>query len=458
MSHYVLADCNNFYVSCERLFNPALEGKPVVVLSQNDGCIIARSQEAKDLGLKMGVPYFKAKQLCETGKVIVFSCNHQLYGDISQRVMNVLTSVAPEIEVYSVDEAFMRYPHTMKPEEIEGESLRIKQLVKKLVGIPISIGIAPTKTLAKAANILAKKELKKKNTSGILNLNDPQVRNAILQNFPIEDVWGIGFQISQKLRGLGIFTAWDFMNMDPSSVRKKFGVTGEKMLWELRGVSTLGLQKVQPRKSISISRSFAHIITDFSALSEALATFVGKACVKLRKQKSCTSAIQVFVESIAPLPEDGASAQYARANSGAAASFAQPTNDTSQVISTAIECLHQLFDREGKYKKCGVFLLDLIPEDKMIPDLFSGGLNPKRSCVMRTVDSLNQRYGKNTIFFGAMGVRDCSRLTCTSGLRHSPDVQFNLEQSLNQRWSSRSERSSLHNTTSWDHLPIAYAM
>lgn len=426
MSYYLLADCNNFYVSCERLFNPSLEGKPVVVLSQNDGCIIARSQEAKDLGLKMGVPYFKAKQLCDVGKVLVFSSNYQLYGDISQRVMNVLASASPEIEVYSVDEAFMRYPQTKKPEEIVAESIRIKQLVKKLVGIPISIGIAPTKTLAKAANNLAKRELKKKKDGGVLSLTDPLVRNAILENYPIEEVWGIGFQTSQKLRGFGVFTAWDFLNMDPLSVRKKLGVAGEKILWELRGISTQGLQKVQPRQSISIARSFGHVVTEFSELSEALATFVCKACVKLRQQRSCTSAIQVYLES-ASFSLDGGG----RAHSGTAASFVHPTNDTSQVISAAKKCLYQLFNEGEKYKKCGVFLLDLVPENQVIPDLFSGGLNPKRSCVMRTIDALNQRYGKNTVFFGAMGVH--------------------------QNWLSRCDQRSQHNTTSWDHLPVVYA-
>ena len=420
---FVLVDCNNFFVSCERLFKPWLEGKPVVILSSNDGCIVARSEEAKKLGLKMGEPYFKVKEQCELGKISVYSSNFQLYSGISAKIMSLLTQTAPEIEVYSVDEAFMKFSTTVSSETIFRECLDIKRLVARCVGIPVSIGIAPTKTLAKVANDCAKK---KNRNIGVFNLNCPILRNEILSSYPIGEVWGIGSQTNQKLRSAGIFTAGDFIKMDPYHIRKLLGVVGERIFWELKGISALHLEERQAKKTITYSRSFGHVITDFSELAEALATFVNQSCVKLRKQKSCASAMQIYVETI---PVGGGYAL--KSYEAMTTKFLQPTNDTSQMITAGKSCLKRLYKENINYKKCGIILLDLVLEKNIIPDFFSESVNPKRSLAMHAFDSLNERFGKNTLFFGAMGIK--------------------------QNWKSLSQKCSLHNMSSWDQLPIVYA-
>jgi DNA polymerase V len=422
MSYFILADCNNFYVACEALFDPSIEGKPVVVLSQNDGCIISRSQEAKRLGIRMGEPYFKVKEFCQRVKVIVFSSNYRLYGDMSERVMNVLTQSAPEIEIYSIDEAFMKFPKILSAEEILKEGLEIKKRVKKWVGIPLSIGIAPTKTLAKVANSLAKKNRE----VGIFSLLCPHLREDVLKQYPTEDIWGIGPGYSQRLKEIGVFTAWEFTQKDPHLIRKKMGVVGERIFWELKGIETLDLQKIQPRKNLTFTRSFGRMITEISDLSEALSTFASKACVRLRNQKSLASACQVYLETASYEGE-----RMIRKSYGMIASFLRPTQDTSQIISAAKSCLQKLYIERETYKKCGIFLLDLIPEEQSIPDLFLEEIDPKRSALMHTVDALNERFGKDSVFFGAMGTKE--------------------------RWKPGSKQRSEHTTTSWDELPIVYA-
>ena len=420
MSHFILADCNNFYVSCERLFNPKLDGIPVIVLSNNDGCVVARSQEAKEMGIKMGVPYFQIQELCRN-RVIVLSSNYQLYGNISERIMNVLSQDAPEIEIYSIDEAFLKYPSFLSPEILFSESMNFRRKIKKWLGLPVSFGIAPTKTLAKIANSLAKKK-----KEGVFSLCSRKVQKEVLQNYPIEDVWGIGSRFSEKLKQMGVFTAWDFLIMDPLIIRKKMGVVGERMLWELRGRSCLQLEEPKPKKSITSSRSFGRVITEKADLAEALATFTSNACVKLRSQRSCASAVCVFLEAVLDA-KLGTRRQYSSIRS-----FTSPTSDTPQIISTAKAILSDLFVSDERYKKCGVILLDLIPENLVMPDLFLENCNPKRISLMKTVDALNARFGKNTLFFGAMG-------------------------SKNPSWKSQSKRLSKFNTTEWSALPVVKA-
>lgn len=420
--HFVLADCNNFYVSCERLFNPKLEGLPVIVLSSNDGCVVARSQEAKKLGIKMGVAFFQVKELCQRHKVLVFSSNYQLYGDISQRVMDVLEEVAPEIEVYSVDEAFLKYPGDIPSEEMYRICEENRRLLKRWVGIPVSFGIAPTKTLAKVANDLAKKN----RDIGIFNLSDPMEREKILQKYPVGEVWGIGRRLSARLQAMNIFSAGDFCKMDPITIRRKFGVVGERMLWELRGVSCLGLSQAAPKKSITFSRSFGRAVTAKEELAEALATYASKACIKLRKQKGCAKALYVYLESQLP------SQEFIRQQFSVAVEFAMPTNDTPQVITAAKQCLEDVFQENQRYKKCGVILLDIIPEAHVAPDLFLGGLDQKRSNLMHTVDAVNARFGKRSVFFGAMGV--------------------------NSSWGVKIANRTGYNTTAWERLPTVRAL
>lgn len=421
MSYFILADCNNFYVSCERVFNPKLEKKPVIVLSNNDGCVVARSSEAKKLGIKMGDPYFKVKTLCELGRVIVYSSNYQLYGDLSQRVMDVLSSFSSDIEVYSIDEAFLKYSSDTPPEALFFKCIALRKKVRQWLGLPISIGFSQTKTLAKIANDLAKK-----NGDGVFDLTSPTTQKNVLQAYPIGDIWGIGHQSTEKLQRMGIFTAWDLREMDPQTIRQKLGVVGERILWELRGVSCLHLEKPTHKKSISCSRSFGKAVLDISELGEALSSFVDKACVKLRRQKSYTKSICVFLESIFNAKE-GTRRYY-----NMSIDFPTPTNYTPRVIRAAKMCLKRLFQENEQYKKCGVVLLDLVSERGIIPDLFLDPIDPRQQILMQTVDAINGRHGKNTIFYGAMGI--------------------------NQAWKARCEKSSRHYTTDWDELAIAYAI
>lgn len=420
MSYFVLADCNNFYVSCERLFNPRLELRPVIVLSNNDGCVVARSQEAKQLGIKMGDPYFKIKEFCSQMKVIIYSSNYKLYGDISQRVMTILSSMAEEIEIYSIDEAFLKYSSSLTQESIFSICMEMRHKIKRWVGIPISVGIAPTKTLAKVANDLAKKN----RSSGVFDLTSESVQKEVLQNYPVGEIWGVGSRLRQRLNVIEIRTAWEFREADPTLIRRKMGVVGERMLWELRGVSCLSLEEPAPKKSISYSRSFGRVVSDPVELSEALSTFVSGACVKLRDQNSCARAMCVYLEAVLDAK------QGTRRHYGMTTSFSFPTNDTSQIITSAKKCLKKMFLETEHYKKCGVILLDLISEKLVLTDLFFASPDPKRRKLNDTVDALNAYYGKNTIFYGATGI--------------------------DRSWKMKSDKCSPY-YTEWDGLAIAFA-
>jgi DNA polymerase V len=422
MNHFILLDCNNFYVSCERVFNPKLEGKPVIVLSNNDGCVVARSQESKRLGIAMGEPFFKIRDFCRNHQVVVCSSNYQLYGDLSQRIMNILAGLAPKIQVYSIDEVFLQFPGTFSTAALYQDCLEMRRLIRQWVGIPVSLGIAPTKTLAKMANDRAKKTT----TNGVFDLSDPKVQETILQSYPIGEVWGIGRQLREKLCSTAINTAWKFREMDPSVIRARMGVVGERMLWELRGVSCLPLEEeTQPKQSITCSRSFGSALTDLESISEALATYVNTACVKLREQQSCAQALYIFLEaSIDPVSGK-------RAHEGLGGAFPLATNDTAVAISLAKQCLKQLFRPGIRYKKCGVVMLDLVQEADLIPDLFLGGINPKRKLLMETVDGINAAFGKGTLTYGAMGV--------------------------DPHWKMHSDSCTAPFTTSWENLAIAKA-
>lgn len=393
MHHFALVDCNNFYVSCERLFNPKLEGKPVIVLSNNDGCVVARSQEAKAVGIKMGEPYFLIKSLCLHHAVEVYSSNYPLYGDISARVMTLLDEMAPEFQVNSIDEAFLKYPHLIPAEKVFSSCLEIKRRIKQWVGVPVSIGIGPSKALTKVAITIAKKS-----APGVFDITSPSVRMAILKDFPIEDVWGIGRQLSTRLKGMGVYSAYDYCQLDAVVVRRKMGVVGERLWWELHGKSCLDLEIPSPKKSICSSRSFGKIVTEESELSEALSTFVATACSSLRSQKSCARAIYVFIEAqIEPQ-------QKARKCSSMTEAFAGPTNSTPEMITAAKKMLKKMFVEGDKYKKCGIVLLDICPESAVAPDFFLPE-NPNTKKLMGVIDAYNERFGRNKIFFGAMGVK-----------------------------------------------------
>lgn len=416
MSYFLLADCNNFFVSCERLFDPSLLQRPVIVLSSNDGCVVARSQEVKAMGIRMGEPYFKIKDFCERMRVAVFSSNFNLYQEISQRVMHILSSASDEVEIYSIDEAFLGLPAGMSSENLFQFCLELRHKVRRWVGIPISLGLAPTKTLAKMANQLAKKE----QSVGIFDLTSPFTRNDVLQNYPLNEVWGIGARTAEKLHSMGIRTAGELKEMDPSVIRCKFGVIGERILWELRGTSCFPLEKSAPKKSITCSRSFGQIVTDPVVLGEALATFVSSACVKLRKQKCCAQTITVFLEGVLEMKRQDSYAMQ----------LSTPTDDTAQLIKAAKQCMRKLFIEGERYKKCGVVLSDLLSTSSVVPDFFLIQESFKRKKLMETVDALNLQYGKNVLFYGAAGVL--------------------------QPWQTKSDKRSPF-YTDWNSLAIAHA-
>lgn len=420
MGHFAILDCNNFYASCERVFNPSLEGKAVIVLSNNDGCVIARSQEAKQLNIQMGMPYFKIKDFCKYHKIQVFSSNYRLYGDLSRRVMDILMDMGLDVEVYSIDEAFLQFPESMPSDTIEGICMETRKKIKKWVGIPTAVGIAPTKTLAKLANDKAKKS-----PQGVFSLCDPAIRQKTLETSPVEDVWGIGKNSQIKLNRKGIYTAKEFSDQDPFFIRHLMGVVGERMLWELRGLSCLPLNnQPAPRQSITYSRAFGKKITDFEELCQALSTYVSSACIKLRQQGSFAQGLCIFVEPVLD-PQAG---RWNYVSHGGKLPYA--TQDSGFLIGQAKHYLKQIYQKTAIYRKCGVILLDLIPEEQIAPDLFQENAS-KRTQLMNVIDEVNAHYGKDTVFFAAMGTK--------------------------RDWKTRADKSSNHATTNWDLLPIVKA-
>lgn len=419
MSYYALVDCNNFYVSCERIFCPHLEGQPVIILSNNDGCVVARSEEAKHLGIAMGEPFFKVKNLCLHRNVFVFSSNYQLYGSISQRIMNALALFTPDLEVYSIDEAFLKFPPTMTLKDLEEQCSQIRSNLKKWTGIPVSIGIAQTKTLAKAASKIAKKETQR----GIFSLVLPEIIERSLKDLSTGDIWGLGHQLQRRLKSQNIHTAWEFREMEPSAIRRNMGILGERILWELRGLSCNSLVKVPSAKqSITCSRSFGAAQTELAPILEAISTHAASACRKLRAEKSCTGTIHVTLEALTD-SEAGTRQYY-----GTSAAFSAATSDTPAVIKMAKHLLTKLFRPHQRYKKCGITLLDLVPEQNCALDLFLAQPDPKRQRLAHTIDALNNRLGKDTVFYGAMGIRP--------------------------QWKMKSEKCSPHYTTCWKELLV----
>lgn len=397
MSLFALVDCNAFFVSCERVFQPHLEGKPVIVLSSNDGCAISRSNEAKALGIKMGVPLFKIKDIVKKHKVHVFSSNFSLYGDMSSRVMETLKTLSPSLEIYSIDEAFLDLSF-LSHHELFDHGCHMKALVKQWTGIPVSVGIGPTKTLAKVANHLAKK-----NPSGCCVLVDPQQIEEILKTFPLQEVWGIGSQWSQKLSQFGMNTASDLVQADPGWIRKTFNIVLARTALELKGVSCLSLEEAYPSKKTMISsRSFGTPVTSFDMLREAVSFHASALAHRLRKEKSKASLISVSIRT-SPFDKNG----IIYSNSEVMVlPFA--SQDTSLLIKAATSGLEKIF-REGlSYKKAGVKVLNLSPESQSLPTLFTDESfddSPKRKALLKTIDRLNHFYGKGSLVFASEGFR-----------------------------------------------------
>ncbi|MFI3280496.1 MAG: Y-family DNA polymerase [Rikenellaceae bacterium] len=389
-----LCDCNNFFVSCERVFNPSLNGRPVLVLSSNDGCVIARSNESKALGVKMGQPVFQVRSIIDRHNIAIHSTNFPLYGDMSHRVMETLREELPSIEVYSIDEAFLDMSG-IENDRLKEYGERLSRKVRRNTGIPVSIGIAPTKTLAKIASKLCKSYPK---LNGACLLYRPEDIEKVLTKYPIEDVWGIGRQSSKMLKGYNITTAQQFREASQEWVQHKMGVTGLRTWRELNGESSILFDhRVSDKKSIMVSRSFAHEIYDLQELHEALSGFVSSAAEKLRRQHSVAGAMQVFLLTNRHREE------LPQHNVSEVAIFETPTESTIELASSATKVLQKLYKEGYGYKKVGVILYDIRQSNGVQSSLFDQVDHSKHKRLMEQLDSINSYYGKNSVRLGGQG-------------------------------------------------------
>ena len=389
-----LIDCNSFYASCERIFNPKLLGKPIVVLSNNDGCIITRSAEAKALGIKMGEPYFKAKKIIEKNNVKVFSSNYSLYGDISQRVMEILLGFSPEVEIYSIDEAFLNFKG-FKNHELLTYCKHIRQTIKQWVGIPVSIGVGSTKTLSKIANHLAKKEA---DYEGICILKGDEKIEEALNRIEIGDVWGIGRRLSKFLRNYEVRTAKQFAFLDRRWIRKNMGVVGEKIQLELRGVSCLDLELLpSPKKSCCVSRSFSRPIEKIEELQESIANYGSRVAEKIREEGLIAQSMSIFVLT------NHFNKKEKQYSSSIKLQLDYPTSDSKLIVKRAVEGIKRIYKEGYRYKKAGIILYELHSSSSV-----RGLLDydkPRTDSLMRSLDKINYRYGSSTLRLAAEGIR-----------------------------------------------------
>ncbi len=420
---YALIDCNNFFVSCERLFRPDLEGKPVVVLSSNDGCVVSRSNEAKALGIPMAAPAFKYRQLFKERGVIQFSANFELYGDISRRIVEILATVTPRLEVYSVDECFLDLSQlSISNYGLWGRVVR--QQILDWTGMPVSIGIAPTKTLAKLASDRAKKD---PHWEGVLDLIHcpAETFQSQAENLPVSDIWGVGWRLAPKLRAEGIGSAWQLAHISPQRAQQLMGIHGRQMVAELNGISCYPLEQMEkPRKSIARTRTFGEDTNDFRVLESALASFAARAAFRLRTSGQLTRKMSVFLTSNKHKP--------GYKHWSAEVKFEMPTADTGQLISTQVAMLRRLYSRGVLYHRAGILLYDFIPAKALQPDIF-GFINPsvhdKSKVRMAAVDGINKRFGRQTVHYAA--------------------------EDLGNAWQPRQNLRSSRYTTSWEDLPAA---
>lgn len=414
-----LLDCNNFYASCERVFDANVKEKPVVVLSNNDGCVIARSEEAKQIGVTMGAPLFKILDLLETHEAEIFSSNYALYGDMSHRVMNLLHNFTPEVEIYSIDEAFL----DLEPRRNSLDNLAhsIREKMYKWTGIPVSIGIAETKVLAKIANKRAKKsELK---SHGVLNLYKSEKTEPILKETSVGDVWGIGYRSTLKLKENNILTAWQLREMDNRFARRLLTVVGARIALELRGIQCLPLEQVTTKKhSITCSRSFGQIISNYELIKEAVLYFLTRACEKMRKHNLAANAITVFISTdrFLPVPEP-----YSNT---ATYSSAYPSDSNQEIQEWAIKTLEKIYKQGFDYRKAGIILSGLVPTENLTTRMFDDERFQQQHNLMKAVDELNKKFGKDTVRFGSLK---------TEG-----------------RWKMKQTRKSQSYTTNWNELLV----
>lgn len=413
-----LVDCNNFYVSCERVFRPDLIGKPVAVLSNNDGCIVARSQEVKDLGIKMGVPLFQIQQLVDRHNIQLFLSNYSLYADMSSRVMSVLEEFAPSLEVYSIDEAFLDLTGVCHQDPVAYGQL-IRKTVFRSTGIPVCVGMGPTKTLAKLANFAAKRWPQ---TGGVLDLSDPIRREKLMRLVPVGKVWGIGSRYAARLNQLGIASVWDLACQPTHSIQAQFNIVVARTVMELNGIPCLELEESTPNKQqIVCSRSFSRRLTDYRELAQALAEYGCRAAEKLRHQQSVAGHISVFIRTSPFNPHEP---HYQRS---AGMRLPSATQDSRVIISVANRLLKEIFKPGYNYQKCGVQLSHIQPENQPGQfDLFELITHqPDGKQLMNIVDQINRRFPK-AISLAATG--------------------------FDKTWKPKSERTSQRYTTDWREL------
>ena len=410
---FALVDCNNFYASCERVFQPKLEGKPVAVLSNNDGCVIARSNEVKALGIEIGVPYFKIKHLIQQHGIAIFSSNYTLYGDMSARVMDTLREFTSDVEVYSIDEAFCDlsgFTHY----NLDDYCHTLRRKVKQWTGIPVSIGVAKTKTLAKLANRIAKK------AGGVLVLDNPDVIHAVLARVDVGDVWGIGGQSTKLLNRHGVRTAFDFAHLPDQWIRKNMSVVGLRTAHELRGIPCIPIEDApKPKQSIIVSRSFGQPVTTRTEMLEAIISYTIRAGEELRDQGLVAKHIQVFLTT----NRFNHDAPYANAITR---EFPIATSYTPELIDYATNGIKRIYRQGFRYKKCGVMMMGLTSQHTPQFDMFETQNRDKQDSLMAALDTINARWGSNTMVYAGAGIK--------------------------KPWAMKRDLKSPHYTTEWDDL------
>ena len=419
MPVFALVDCNNFYASCEKLFRPDLKDTPVVVLSNNDGCVVARSREAKLLGIKMGVPVFQIKAEMQRHGILAFSSNYALYADLSSRVMRTLEEMAPRVEVYSIDEAFLDLTGIESAISLVEFGQQVRERIGHWIGITVCVGIAPTKTLAKLANHAAKKYPA---TQGVVDLTNPDRQRRLLALVPVDDVWGVGRRLSKRLNALGITTALDLANASPRAIREQFSVVLERTVRELNGESCIELEEIPPtKKQIVCSRSFGVKVTQFELLREAVCEYASRATEKLRKEQQQAKVLTVFIRT-SPFKDN--EPQYSNSASG---ELLIPSSDTRDFIELANHLLKRIWKDGFRYAKAGVMLSDFYDPGMFQPGLFDDVSTRSNSQqLMSVLDTINQS-GAGKVFFAGQGTK--------------------------KDWSMKRELLSPAYTTRWDQLP-----
>ncbi|MEO6308776.1 MAG: Y-family DNA polymerase [Nitrospiraceae bacterium] len=418
---FALVDCNNFYASCERVFNPRLNGQPIVVLSNNDGCVVARSNEAKALGIGMGVPEFQIRPLLRAHHVQVFSSNYTLYGDLSQRVMETLEQFCPDLELYSIDEAFLSLSGFTSRNLTEyGHTIR--STVKRWTGIPVSVGIAETKTLAKIANRMAKHT---PNTGGVFNLLACSDRDALLGRMAVEEVWGIGRNHTHMLKQHGITSALQLRGADDQWIRKRMGIVGLRLVMELRGVSCLDLEQCPPPKqSLTCSRAFGKSITTLTEMEEAVSLYTSRVAEKLRQEQLAATVLTVFLHT----NEFKEGPQYSNART---TKLPIATDSTHELIGSALRSIRTIYRDGYQYKKAGVLLTGLVSINQTQADLFDQQDHVRSKRLMSALDAVNERWGTGTLQYASSG--------------------------FTKKWKTQFHRRSPAYTTHWEELPVVKA-